>query len=246
MKDVAIVGYCRTGIAKAGRGALNRTHGIPLAPTSCGRWSSAHASTLPRWKTSSSAAACPKARQATTSRAMRRSRPASARRCRARPSTDTAGPASPPPRSSPTGSQPAKSASPLPGRREHQPGPVQPQHEWLHLRATSAAHAHRVVDHELDCRFRRQKVQHQPRSTGYLCRRQSEARRGGNCGGKFAQEIVLLKTTMKVTDTATIMTRGRALRPHSQGSPRSSPSIQEARRRRVTRRSCRMALRPRS
>lgn len=31
MKDVAIVGYCRTGIAKAGRGALNRTHGIPLA-----------------------------------------------------------------------------------------------------------------------------------------------------------------------------------------------------------------------
>jgi acetyl-CoA C-acetyltransferase len=31
MKDVAIVGYCRTGIAKAGRGALNQTHGIPLA-----------------------------------------------------------------------------------------------------------------------------------------------------------------------------------------------------------------------
>jgi acetyl-CoA acetyltransferase len=26
MKDVAIVGYCRTGIAKAGRGALNQTH----------------------------------------------------------------------------------------------------------------------------------------------------------------------------------------------------------------------------
>ena len=24
MKDVAIVGYCRTGIAKAGRGALNQ------------------------------------------------------------------------------------------------------------------------------------------------------------------------------------------------------------------------------
>src|SRR6266851_1371003 len=31
MKDVAIVGYCRTGIAKAFRGALNQTHGIPLA-----------------------------------------------------------------------------------------------------------------------------------------------------------------------------------------------------------------------
>jgi acetyl-CoA C-acetyltransferase len=31
MKDVAIVGYCRTGIAKATRGALNQTHGIPLA-----------------------------------------------------------------------------------------------------------------------------------------------------------------------------------------------------------------------
>jgi acetyl-CoA C-acetyltransferase len=31
MKDVAIVGYCRTGIAKAGRGAFNQTHGIPLA-----------------------------------------------------------------------------------------------------------------------------------------------------------------------------------------------------------------------
>jgi acetyl-CoA C-acetyltransferase len=31
MKDVAVVGYCRTGIAKAGRGALNQTHGIPLA-----------------------------------------------------------------------------------------------------------------------------------------------------------------------------------------------------------------------
>jgi acetyl-CoA C-acetyltransferase len=30
MKDVAVVGYCRTGIAKAGRGALNQTHGIPL------------------------------------------------------------------------------------------------------------------------------------------------------------------------------------------------------------------------
>jgi len=31
MKDVAVVGYCRTAIAKAGRGALNKTHGIPLA-----------------------------------------------------------------------------------------------------------------------------------------------------------------------------------------------------------------------
>src|SRR5262245_18933634 len=31
MKEVAVVGYCRTGIAKAGRGALNQTHGIPLA-----------------------------------------------------------------------------------------------------------------------------------------------------------------------------------------------------------------------
>jgi acetyl-CoA C-acetyltransferase len=30
MKDVAVVGYCRTGIAKASRGALNQTHGIPL------------------------------------------------------------------------------------------------------------------------------------------------------------------------------------------------------------------------
>jgi len=31
MKDVAIVSYCRTGIAKAHRGALNQTHGIPMA-----------------------------------------------------------------------------------------------------------------------------------------------------------------------------------------------------------------------
>jgi acetyl-CoA C-acetyltransferase len=31
MKDVAVVGYCRTGIAKANRGALNQTHGVPLA-----------------------------------------------------------------------------------------------------------------------------------------------------------------------------------------------------------------------
>ncbi len=31
MKDVAIVSYCRTGIAKAIRGALNQTHGIPMA-----------------------------------------------------------------------------------------------------------------------------------------------------------------------------------------------------------------------
>ena len=31
MKEVAIVAYCRTGIAKASRGALNQTHGIPLA-----------------------------------------------------------------------------------------------------------------------------------------------------------------------------------------------------------------------
>jgi acetyl-CoA C-acetyltransferase len=31
MKDVAVVGYCRSAIAKAGRGALNQTHGIPLA-----------------------------------------------------------------------------------------------------------------------------------------------------------------------------------------------------------------------
>src|SRR5215470_12904022 len=30
-KDVAVIGYCRTGIAKAQRGALNMTHGIPLA-----------------------------------------------------------------------------------------------------------------------------------------------------------------------------------------------------------------------
>jgi acetyl-CoA C-acetyltransferase len=31
MRDVAIVSYCRTGIAKAQRGALNLTHGIPMA-----------------------------------------------------------------------------------------------------------------------------------------------------------------------------------------------------------------------
>jgi acetyl-CoA C-acetyltransferase len=31
MKEVAIVAYCRTGIAKASRGALNQTHSIPLA-----------------------------------------------------------------------------------------------------------------------------------------------------------------------------------------------------------------------
>jgi acetyl-CoA C-acetyltransferase len=31
MKDVAIIGYCRTAIAKATRGALNQTHGIPMA-----------------------------------------------------------------------------------------------------------------------------------------------------------------------------------------------------------------------
>ena len=30
MKTVAVVSYCRTGIAKANRGALNLTHGIPL------------------------------------------------------------------------------------------------------------------------------------------------------------------------------------------------------------------------
>jgi acetyl-CoA C-acetyltransferase len=30
MKEVAVVAYCRTGIAKAQRGALNQTHGIPL------------------------------------------------------------------------------------------------------------------------------------------------------------------------------------------------------------------------
>jgi len=30
MKDVAVVAYCRTGIAKAVRGVLNQTHGIPL------------------------------------------------------------------------------------------------------------------------------------------------------------------------------------------------------------------------
>lgn len=31
MKTVAVLSYCRTGIAKANRGALNQTHGIPLA-----------------------------------------------------------------------------------------------------------------------------------------------------------------------------------------------------------------------
>ena len=31
MKDVAVVAYCRTGIAKAFRGALNETHGISMA-----------------------------------------------------------------------------------------------------------------------------------------------------------------------------------------------------------------------
>src|SRR5215510_5881991 len=31
MKEVAVIAYCRTGIAKAGRGALNQTHGIPMA-----------------------------------------------------------------------------------------------------------------------------------------------------------------------------------------------------------------------
>ncbi|SDZ81323.1 thiolase family protein [Microbulbifer marinus] len=31
MKDVAVVAYCRTAIAKARRGAFNQTHGIPMA-----------------------------------------------------------------------------------------------------------------------------------------------------------------------------------------------------------------------
>ena len=31
MKEVAVLSYCRTGIAQAVRGALNQTHGIPLA-----------------------------------------------------------------------------------------------------------------------------------------------------------------------------------------------------------------------
>lgn len=31
MKDIAVVSYCRTGIARAQRGALNQTHGIPMA-----------------------------------------------------------------------------------------------------------------------------------------------------------------------------------------------------------------------
>src|ERR1700749_4034066 len=31
MKDVAVVAYWRTGIARATRGALNQTHGIPMA-----------------------------------------------------------------------------------------------------------------------------------------------------------------------------------------------------------------------
>src|ERR1700757_4200481 len=30
MKDVAVVAYCRTVIARATRGALNQTHGIPM------------------------------------------------------------------------------------------------------------------------------------------------------------------------------------------------------------------------
>ena len=30
MKEVAVIAYCRTGIAKAQRGALNQTHGIPM------------------------------------------------------------------------------------------------------------------------------------------------------------------------------------------------------------------------
>src|SRR5260370_31382012 len=30
MRDVAAVAYCRTGIVKAQRGALNQTHGIPM------------------------------------------------------------------------------------------------------------------------------------------------------------------------------------------------------------------------
>jgi acetyl-CoA C-acetyltransferase len=30
MRDVAVLSYCRTAIAKAGRGALNQTHGIPM------------------------------------------------------------------------------------------------------------------------------------------------------------------------------------------------------------------------
>ena len=30
MREVAVIGYCRTGIARATRGALNQTHGIPM------------------------------------------------------------------------------------------------------------------------------------------------------------------------------------------------------------------------
>src|ERR1051325_2597927 len=30
MKDIAVVAYCRTGLARATRGALHHTHGIPM------------------------------------------------------------------------------------------------------------------------------------------------------------------------------------------------------------------------
>ncbi len=81
MKDVAVVAYCRTGIAKAQRGALNQTHGIPMTAHVL-----RHAVTARRHRRRRGRGRRRRVRpargrdRATTSRATPRSRPASARR----------------------------------------------------------------------------------------------------------------------------------------------------------------------
>jgi len=64
MKDVAVVAYCRTGIARATRGALNQTHGIPMTAHVLRHAVKRAASIPPRSKTSSSVAASRRAQPA--------------------------------------------------------------------------------------------------------------------------------------------------------------------------------------
>src|ERR1700687_3646684 len=82
MKDVAVVSYCRTGIAKAQRGALDQTHGVPM--TSHVLRNAVKRAGIDPAEVEDVVVGCglPEGATATTSHAMLRSMPASAMRCR--------------------------------------------------------------------------------------------------------------------------------------------------------------------
>ncbi|HEY3634537.1 MAG TPA: acetyl-CoA C-acyltransferase [Caldimonas sp.] len=227
MKDVAVVSYCRTGIARAVRGALNRTHGIPLTAhvlrhavqrvgidpaeiedvvVGCGLPKGATGHNLGRTAALEAGfgVAVPGMTITRYCGSGLSAASIAANRIAAGEATVVIAAG-------------VESIS-MTQSYYNQFGFV---YEPLQQR-----NAGRVVDDEPDRGFRRPEVRHRPRSAGRVRRAESQQRVAAAAAvGKFAEEIVPFTTTMTVSDKATGATRDQEVTLDHDEGPRPDTTL---------------------